>query len=87
MKTFDINQEVVRSKGDYVVGRKGKIVAIDNEKKRAQVEWYHSPKTWVSFNSIELTSVPYSIIPEFRKRDGRLSNPKYVKSVIILENE
>ena len=59
--TFQITQEVVRTKGDYVVGRVGKIIAIDAEKNRAQVEWYNAPKTWVSFTAIELTSIPYEI--------------------------
>ena len=59
--TFQTGQEVVRTKGDYVVGRVGKIIAIDAEKSRAQVEWYSAPKTWVSFTAIELTSIPYEI--------------------------
>ena len=53
---FTISQEVIRIKGDYVVGRKGLIVAIDSEKNRAQVQWYGNTKTWVSFNAIGLTT-------------------------------
>ena len=32
MKNATIGQQVVRSKGDYVVGRIGNVVAIDTEK-------------------------------------------------------
>lgn len=67
-----IGQQVVRSKGDYVVGRVGTVVAIDFEKNRAQVQWHGNTKTWVAFNAIELTSIPYEIV----KRKGRW--PKYM---------
>lgn len=53
--------EVVRSKGDYVVGRVGNVVAIDLDKNRAQVCWNGNTATWVSFNALELTSTPYEI--------------------------
>lgn len=53
---FTISQEVVRIKGDYVVGRIGKIIDIDPVKNRAQVKWNDGPKTWVSFKVISLTS-------------------------------
>lgn len=56
MQNFTIGQEVIRIKGDYVVGRKGQVVAIDNEKNRAQVQWYGNTKTWVSFGAIGLTT-------------------------------
>jgi hypothetical protein len=62
MITATIGQQVVRSKGDYVVGRIGNIMAIDTEKNRAQVEWSGETKTWVSFGSLESTSQPYEII-------------------------
>lgn len=62
--------EVVRTTGDYVIGRTGHIVAIDAEKKRAQVEWKGNPTTWVAFAAIEPTSTPYEII-----KGGRF--PKY----------
>ena len=79
-KTFQISQEVVRSKGDYVVGRTGLVVDIDSEKSRAQVEWYCDPKTWVSFTALEPTSVPYEIVDgAYNKRTGRHSYPKYRK--------
>lgn len=74
MKKFEVGQEVVRTKGDYVVGRTGLIVAIDTEKNRAQVDWKPDPKTWVSFNSLELTSIPYKIV----RKPG--SYPKYYKT-------
>lgn len=72
MKNATIGQEVVRSKGDYVVGRTGIIVAIDSEKRRAQVQWKGDAKTWVSFVSLELTSQPYEII----RQQGKF--PKYI---------
>lgn len=58
MKTapFEVGQEVIRIKGDYVVGRTGTVLALDLEKNRAQVQWVGCPKTWVSFNAIGLTS-------------------------------
>ena len=46
---IEIGTEVVRSKGDYVVGRIGSVVAIDLDKNRAQVSWNCGIKTWVSF--------------------------------------
>jgi len=60
--TPTIGTEVVRSKGDYVVGRTGLIVAIDLDKNRAQVAWKGETKTWVSFKAIEPTSIPYKIL-------------------------
>lgn len=70
---------VVRSKGDYVVGREGKVVALDLEKNRAQVEWDSAPKTWVAFAYLEDASTPYRLT-EFSvcKKTGRQSYPKYV---------
>lgn len=70
-----IGLEVVRSKGDYVVGRVGNVIAIDNEKNRAQVSW----GSWVSFDVIEPASIPYEIIEGFYdKKRGKHGNPKYV---------
>ena len=63
MKNTTIGTEVVRSKGDYVVGRIGIVIAIDAEKNRAQVEWNNNPKTWVKMEAIEPTSIPYEILP------------------------
>ena len=60
-----IGLEVVRAKGDYVVGRVGNIIAIDTEKNRAQVNW----GSWVSFTVIEPTSIPYEIVPAYQKND------------------
>ena len=74
---IQIGTEVVRSKGDYVVGRIGKVITIDTEKNRAQVEWDGCGKGWVSFNSIELTSIPYEIIAPFQKDRYTWTNPKY----------
>jgi hypothetical protein len=72
-----IGLEVVRSKGDYVVGRIGNIIAIDTEKNRAQVEWTTAPKSWVSFSALEPTSIPYEIIPPYQKDKYTWTNPKY----------
>lgn len=77
--TFTIGQQVVRSKGDYVVGSIGNIIAIDSEKNRAQVAWEFSNKTWVSFTAIEPTSIPYKILPAYQKSLYVRCNPKYVR--------
>lgn len=65
IKDATIGLQVVRAKGDYVVGRVGNIIAIDEEKGRAQVSW----GSWVSFTVIEPTSIPYKIIPAYQKND------------------
>ena len=71
---------VVRSKGDYVVGREGVVVALDAEKNRAQVEWDSAPKTWVSLTALEDASIPYTITPpSYNNRTGRHTNPKYLR--------
>ena len=73
-----IGQEVVRSKGDYVVGRIGNIVAINIEKNRSQVQWNGNTKTWVSISAIEPTSIPYTISKTFYdQKTGKRSWPKY----------
>ena len=76
-QNFQIGQEVVRSKGDYVVGRTGLIVNIDLAKNRAQVSWNGDTTTWVSFNALELTSIPYEIIASYQKDKYTWTNPKY----------
>jgi hypothetical protein len=76
-QNFQIGQEVVRSKGDYVVGRTGLIVNIDLLKNRAQVSWNGDTTTWVSFNALELTSIPYEIIASYQKDKYTWTNPKY----------
>jgi hypothetical protein len=53
---FAIGQEVVRIKGDYVVGRKGIVIDLDLERQRARVDWREASKSWVSFKVIGLTS-------------------------------
>ena len=79
--TFKIGQEVVRSKGDYVVGRVGTIISIENN--RAQVKWDGCGTSKVSFNSIELTSTPYEIKPATETKDRfgyyKFTYPKYVR--------
>ena len=74
-----IGVEVVRSKGDYVVGNVGEIRAIDAEKNRAQVYWYGETVTWVSLDAMELASIPYEIIRSKvrNSKTGRYPNPKY----------
>jgi hypothetical protein len=68
-----IGQQVVRSKGDYVVGRVGEVVAKDEIKNRAQVAWGGNTKTWVSVKSLEPTFIPYEII----RQEGKW--PQYKK--------
>lgn len=73
---------VVRSKGDYVVGRVGKVVAIDEVKKRAQVDWDESSKTWVAVEAIEPEAKPYKIHTYYEDKyrnpkTGRCPYPKY----------
>lgn len=69
--------EVVRSKGDYVVGRVGKISGIDFLGKRARVDWEGENRTWVSFDAIEPTAIPYSILPAKDVNGMRKGWPKY----------
>lgn len=71
-----IGLEVVRSIGDYVVGRVGKVIEIDNVKGRARVQWEAGVKTWVKFAVIEPTSIPYEIINK-PSRDGIRINKVY----------
>lgn len=74
-----IGVEVVRSKGDYVVGRTGSIVAIDADKNRAQVAWSFGPITWVALASMELASIPYEIaVTQKDKWSSKV--PKYVRT-------
>lgn len=84
MKSRDaeIGTEVVRSKGDYVVGRTGTITEIDFEKNRARVKWNFEPRTWVNFNSLEPTSIPYEITPSsFDEKKYRPIHPKYKRKI------
>ena len=78
---FKIGQEVVRTKGDYVVGRVGIIIDIENN--RAQVKWDGNGTSKVALNSIELTSIPYEIKPATETKDIRghykFTYPKYVR--------
>ena len=74
-----IGAEVVRSKGDYVVGRIGTIIAIDSDKNRAQVDWHSADKSWVKFDSLELTSIPFEIIPAHAINKYKWTWPKYKK--------
>ena len=74
---FEIGQRVVRSKGDYVVGRTGVITAIDADKLRANVAWDNDPKSWVKFESLELESIPYVIMGSRLISKHKWSNPKY----------
>lgn len=69
-----IGQQVVRSKGGYVVGRTGEIIERDEDNNRVRVAWSGNAKTWVAVNSIEPTFLPYDII----RIPGRC--PKYRRS-------
>jgi hypothetical protein len=73
---FEIGQEVVRTKGDYVVGSTGPVIAIDSDKKRCQVQWGNC-KTWVKDDCLELKSIPYEITYTINKYGSRC--PKYKK--------
>ena len=76
----ELNERVVRSKGDYVVGRTGTVIAIDSEKRRANVDWDKAPKSWVSFDSLEPISIPYEIEPSRTEKVRGVTkriNPKY----------
>lgn len=79
--TFNIGQEVVRTKGDYVVGRVGTIISIDGN--RAQVQWNNESATKVSFGSLALTLIPYQIkagsITKDRFGFTKVTNPKYIR--------
>ncbi len=83
IQTAKIGLEVVRSKGDYVVGRIGKIIEIDEIKNRARVDWNAGiGRTWVNFNSLEDASIPYEIVKDklgFDPKTGRNIFPKYVR--------
>lgn len=81
MKNVVIGQKVVRSIGDYVVGRVGLVVSIDSEKNRAQVKWSGDPTTWVAIGSIEPESDPYEIVRSDvrNKKTGLRPHPKYRK--------
>jgi hypothetical protein len=68
-----IGLQVVRSKGDYVVGRVGDIIDIDTEKNRVKVSW----GTWVSISVVEPTSIPYEIIEGYMQKNLTWINPKY----------
>lgn len=79
--TPTIGTEVVRSTGDYVVGRTGNVVGVDPDKNRVQVAWNGETTTWVSVNAVELTSIPYTITPGYYDHKKHKSiNPKYNRS-------
>lgn len=73
MKITDakIGTRVVRAKGDYVVGRVGVIVEIDETKNRARVDWDTAAMSQVNFNALEPEAIPYRIEPGFDRRDMR----------------
>lgn len=62
---YKIGDRVVRSVGDYVVGRVGEILNVEYRLNnyRYQVKWDGENKTWVVETSLELESIPYEIIP------------------------
>jgi preprotein translocase subunit YajC len=56
-----VGEEVVRTQGDYVVGRVGNVIAIDTDKGRVQVAWNRETTTWVKSLCIEPTRIPYEM--------------------------
>jgi hypothetical protein len=78
MQTVSIGQEVVRTKGDYVVGRTGTVVAFDDSGNRARVNWSDSPTTWVALASLEPTSTPYMIKRKYTSTQDRWGHTKFI---------
>lgn len=80
MKNVQVSQKVVTVIGSYV-GRTGTVIDVDSVKNRARVHWEEEAvKTWVSFSSIEPTSIPYMIQEgSYNPKTGRISNYKYIK--------
>ncbi len=79
-----IGVRVVRSKGDYVVGRTGEIIEVDTDKKRVRVQWCINGRTWVKVDSVELESVPYEVQTFYEdkyrnRKTGNFPFPKYIK--------
>lgn len=78
MKITDakIGLEVVRSKGDYVVGQISIIDQINFENSKIHTTQGY----WVNVESFEPTSIPFEIIPaKHNKKTGRMTNPKYLQ--------
>jgi predicted metal-dependent hydrolase len=73
IQNASIGLEVVRAKGDYVVGRVGIIEEVDTKKNRVKVSW----GTWVSISVVEPTSIPYEIIDGYMQKNLTWINPKY----------
>ena len=67
--TLTIGQEVTRTAGDYVVGRKGIIVAIKGE--RVQVAWYGETKTWVNVKVITKGNVEVKQNNQSKKEEAK----------------
>jgi hypothetical protein len=55
-----IGQQVVRTKGQDMVGAIGAILSIDNAKNKVRVDWGNITTT-ININSVALTSIPYRI--------------------------
>jgi hypothetical protein len=60
IRDLKIGQEVVRTKGQDMVGAIGTILSIDNAKNKVSVDWGHIT-TSLNSNSVEPTSIPYKI--------------------------
>ena len=65
-----IGKEVVRTKGEEMVGCIGTIVSIDYDKNRVKVNWGHNT-TSLNINSVELTSKPYRIEPAYNYQNQK----------------
>jgi len=78
IQEIEVGKRVVRSKGDYVVGRLGTIVGIAEG--RARVSWEGETTTWVKADVIEDAAKPYGFT-EFKhdRRTGKRSYPKYYR--------
>lgn len=80
IKDASVGLEVVRSIGDYVVGRTGTVLNVDYSKNRVRVDWKGNTNTWVNTNCVEPLTIPYKIIPaSFDKAGRRTSWAKYNK--------
>lgn len=70
IKEAQIGQEVVRTKGQDMIGCIGNILDINYDKNKVVVSWGHN-KTTLDINSIEPTSKPYKIEEAYNYQDKR----------------
>ena len=65
-----VGLKVVRSKGDYVVGRVGVIVELSDDMSRVRVSWENYNTTWVKLEVIEDAAIPYEIVTYTTRKQG-----------------